>query len=163
MAVELREVTVENFRECIALAVRDDQKFVAPNVYSLAQAKVDPGCVPRAIYADGAMVGFLMYEVDRERREVYLARLMVDRRFQHRGYGRRALELLVEIALAEPGVDAVTLSTRPDNVDGIRFYERFGFADTGVLDDGEEVFVLRLPGRGAGPGGPGSGALTPGP
>lgn len=162
MSVELREVNRANFRECIALAVRDDQKFVASNVYSLAEAKVDPNCVPRAIYADGSMVGFLMYEVDRGRRELYLARLMIDRRFQGRGHGRAALELLVKIALGEPGVAAVTLGTRPDNHDGIRFYERFGFVDTGVLEDGEEVFVLRLPGRGAGPGDPGGAPLTPG-
>jgi diamine N-acetyltransferase len=142
--MEFREVTRGNFRECIGLAVRDDQKFVASNLYSLAEAKADPDCIPRAIYADGTMVGFLMYEVHRERRELYLSRLMIDQRHQHRGYGRRALELLVRIALTEPGIETIGLSTRPDNSDGIRFYERFGFVDTGVLDAGEEVFVLRL-------------------
>lgn len=47
LAVELRDVTYENWEECIALRVSEAQrKMVAPNVYSLAQAKVQPECVP---------------------------------------------------------------------------------------------------------------------
>ena len=69
--IVLREITRENFRECISLELEPSQaRLVAPNVESLAEAKVDPTLVPLAVYdrtALGAplgnhhMVGFTMY------------------------------------------------------------------------------------------------------
>jgi diamine N-acetyltransferase len=147
MALSFRDITRDNFLECIRLAVRDDQRFVASNVFSLAESRVDPACVPKAIYRDETMVGFIMYEIGRERGELHLSRLMIDQRYQHHGHGKGALDLLVEIAEGEPGIDTIALSTRPDNSYGIRFYERFGFRDTGELEDGEKAFVLHLPGK----------------
>jgi len=144
MAVSLRAITKDNFQECVRLRVRDDQKFVATNAYSIAQSKIEPENMPLAIYHDETMVGFLMYELDYRNKELYLARLMIDQRYQHQGYGRGALEVLKAIAMKDPGIAKITLSTKPENAYGIRVYEKFGFRDTGVLDDGEEVFVLNL-------------------
>ena len=60
--VELCEITMENFRECIRLSVADHQRgFVASNMYSLAEAKADGVSNPLAVYADDQMVGFTMY------------------------------------------------------------------------------------------------------
>jgi diamine N-acetyltransferase len=100
--------------------------------------------MPLAIYHDETMVGFLMYELDYRNKELYLARLMIDQRYQHQGYGRGALEVLKDIAMKDPAIERMALSTKSDNTCGIRVYEKFGFRDTGVLDDGEEVFVLDL-------------------
>ena len=142
--VTLKDITSENWMECIRLSVRDDQGFVAPNVFSIAQAKVEPQWVIKAIYSDETMVGFAMYEFCYEERLLYLCRFMIDARYQHNGYGRGALELLKEIAISDPDVDKIELSTSPKNEYGIKVYERFGFKDTGVLDEDEEVFRLTL-------------------
>jgi len=142
--VTLKDITSENWMECIRLSVRDDQGFVAPNVFSIAQAKVEPQWVIKAIYSDETMVGFAMYEFCYEERLLYLCRFMIDARYQHNGYGRGALELLKEIAISDPDVDKIELSTNPKNEYGIKVYERFGFKDTGVLDEDEEVFRLTL-------------------
>jgi diamine N-acetyltransferase len=144
VAVSLRAITKDNFQECIRLKVRDDQKFVASNVYSIAQSKIEPQNIPLAIYHDEMLVGFLMYELDYREKELYLCRFMIDQRYQHQGYGRGALELLKDIAMKDPGIETMALSTKPDNAYGISMYKKFGFRDTGVLDDGEEVFVLDL-------------------
>lgn len=144
MSLTFRDVTEDNFIECVRLSVRDDQRFVAPNVFSIAQSKVEPKWITKTIYSDDAMVGFLMYEVDHSKGQLYLCRLMVDQKFQRKGYGKGALDLLREIAIGDPKIARMELSTRPDNTDGIRVYERFGFKDTGVMDDDEEVFVLEL-------------------
>jgi diamine N-acetyltransferase len=144
MAVHFRDINGVNLDQCVALKVRDDQPFVAPNVYSIAQAGVEPGWVTKAIHSDGTMVGFAMYTIDEKLSELYLCRFMIDKNHQGKGYGLAALELLKEIALAEPGVTRMRLSTSPDNHNGIRMYERFGFVDTGEIEDGEEVFVLEL-------------------
>jgi diamine N-acetyltransferase len=145
MSLTFREITESNFVECVGLRVRDDQRFVASNVYSIAQSKVEPNYVPMAIYHDDTMVGFAMYELDYDKRQLYLCRFMVDQQYQHMGYGKGALDLLKEMAIADPGIDRIELSTKPDNTYGIKVYERFGFKDTGVMDEDEEVFVLELP------------------
>ena len=144
MTVTLREITSDNFRECVHLKVRDDQPFVASNVYSIAQSKVEPEFIPMAIYADDRMVGFMMYACFYEQKKLYLCRFMIDQQYQHRGYGKAALDLLKQVAMDDPGIDFMELSTAPDNAYGIRVYEKFGFKDTGVLDDEEEVFIMDL-------------------
>ncbi|MDP3180144.1 MAG: GNAT family protein, partial [Spirochaetaceae bacterium] len=69
---------------------------------------------------------------------------MIDQRHQGKGYGTAALGLLERIARAEPGIVRLKLSTSPENTNGIKIYTKFGFVDTGILDDGEEVFVKEL-------------------
>lgn len=144
MAVSFRDIDGENLDRCVELRVREDQPFVAPNVYSIAQAGVEPGWVTKAIHSDGTMVGFAMYTIDEKLSELYLCRFMIDRDHQGKGYGREALALLRSIAEGTPGVTRMRLSTSPENLRGIRIYERFGFVDTGEMEDGEEVFVLEL-------------------
>ncbi|HEY8601681.1 MAG TPA: hypothetical protein VIL85_24860, partial [Thermomicrobiales bacterium] len=68
MTVSLRDVTKENWQECIKLKLTPEQEhFVASNTYSLAESKFMPTFIPQAIYAnmDGiegeTMVGFVMY------------------------------------------------------------------------------------------------------
>ena len=144
MPITLKEITSDNFTECIRLKVRDDQPYVASNVYSIAESKVEPENIPMAVYAGETMVGFVMYVLDYDERELYIGRLMIDQRYQHLGYGRETLEAIKEIALQDAGIDKIVLSTNPQNTYGIRVYEKFGFKDTGILEDREEIFVLDL-------------------
>ena len=67
--VELRRISItdDNVKECIELEVTPEQrKFVAHNATSLADAYIWNkrwGWVcPNAIYVDGVMVGFAMYQ-----------------------------------------------------------------------------------------------------
>lgn len=144
MPITLKEITKDNFAECIRLKVRDDQPYVASNVYSMAESKVEPENIPMAVYSGETMVGFVMYVLDYEERELYIGRLMIDQRYQHMGHGRGTLEVLKEIGLQDAGIDKLALSTNPKNTYGIRVYEKFGFKDTGILEDREEIFVLDL-------------------
>ena len=144
MKVSLREITKSNFKECVELKVREDQPFVAPNVYSIAQAKIDSDWIISAVYAEETMVGFVMYHLDYEEGELYLCRFMIDHRYQHTGYGKATLDLLKAIALRDTRIKRICLSTSPSNAYGIKVYTRFGFTDTGRMDHGEEVFTLEL-------------------
>lgn len=64
--IRLREITFDNFIECIKLEAKEEQKdFVATNLYSLAEAytALSNGYsipMPYAIYNDDTMVGFIM-------------------------------------------------------------------------------------------------------
>ena len=144
MPVIFKEITSDNFHDCIRLKVRDDQKFVASNVYSIAQSKIEPKWLPRAIYHDETIVGFVMYELDYETNLLYLCRFMISENHQHKGYGKDALQVLKELAENDAKIEKIELSTTPEKAYGIKVYEKFGFEDTGMIDDGEKVFVLNI-------------------
>ncbi len=73
--VTLRKITEDNFIECISLEPMEDQKkFVARNIYSLAEAYIalaNGYCIPMpyAIYDDETMVGFLMLSYEQADKE----------------------------------------------------------------------------------------------
>ena len=143
--VELRPVDAATVREICALQVAPDQRgFVAPNAVSLAEASFAPNAWPRAIYADDVPVGFAMLSIE-EGEPVYLWRLMIAGGFQGRGYGRRAIELLVDHARSLSGTSELVTSWVPGDGGPEAFYLGLGFEPTGEIDDGEVVARLRLP------------------
>ncbi|MBI4927304.1 MAG: GNAT family N-acetyltransferase [Anaerolineae bacterium] len=144
MSISLRDITQDNFNTCMRLSVRKDQPFVASNAYSVAESKLFPQWITKAIYSDEEMVGFMMYEMNYEENELYLCRFMIDQNHQGKGYGKAALDLLKEIAMEDEKINQIKLSTAPDNQNGIRIYEKFGFVDMKYMEDDEEVFVLHL-------------------
>lgn len=144
--VSLREVTKENLQSVLTLRVAPEQeRFVAPNAVSLAQAYFDREIAWfRAIYADETPVGFVMLEDQPEKPSYHLWRFMVDQRFQGMGFGARALELLVEHVRTRPGATRLTTSCVPGEGSPGPFYEKLGFAYTGEEDDGELVLSRDL-------------------
>ncbi len=145
MDVTLREITMDNFRECIQLDVAEDQKnFVASNVLSLAEAKVDGVSKPFAIYTGDRMVGFIMYDYDPEEARGYISRLMVDARFQGKGCGRAAMIQVLERLKAIPECREIQTSFAPANHTAEQLYTSLGFERTGETIDGEIVVRIDL-------------------
>jgi len=143
--VTLRQITMANFDDCLKLALRKDQKgFVASNMYSLAEAKADGVSRPHAIYADDEMVGFIMYDVAADEGRGYISRLMVDARFQGRGYGRAAMAQVIERLKSVPACREVLTSYVPENKVAGHLYASLGFEPTGEVDHGETVMRLEL-------------------
>ena len=86
--IELREITADNWEQVANLKVHDDQQaFVAPNLYSIAESKFYPGVEIRAIYAHGELVGCIMWGPDPVHNppEMWIWRFMIDAKQQ--GYG----------------------------------------------------------------------------
>ena len=66
MIVSLQEVTKESLDEILNLKVTCEQeKFIASNAVSIAQAHFYPDAWFKAIYADKQPIGFVMLEEDR--------------------------------------------------------------------------------------------------
>ncbi len=60
--ITLREVTKENYLDCIHLQLKPDQENnLASNAISIAQSKYEKRYQTRAIYNDEKVVGFLTY------------------------------------------------------------------------------------------------------
>ncbi len=143
--VTLREVTAETVRAVCALDVAPAQRgYVAPNAVSIAQAHFEPRAWFRAIYAGDAPVGFVMLDENPDAGEYFLWRLMVTAEHQGKGYGRRALDLVVERVRGLPGARELLSSYVPGDDGPAGFYRSYGFVETGELDEGETVIRLEL-------------------
>lgn len=142
-AVSLREITAESFRDIATLSVADSQKqFVAPNVYSIAQAYFSKNAWFRAIYADETPVGFLMLHDAPEEPNYFLWRFMIDQRYQKYGFGKKAIQLLIEHVKTRPNATALGVSYVPGEGSPEWFYRKLGFEPTGEVDEGEIVAKL---------------------
>jgi diamine N-acetyltransferase len=143
--VTLREITAETVRAICKLDVRPDQRgFVAPNAFSIAEAHFEPKAWFRAVYAGDEPVGFAMLYADTEKPEYVLWRLMIAAEAQGKGYGRQALDLVVEHVRGLPGATELLSSYVPSERGPGDFYRRYGFAETGEVDEGENVIRLEL-------------------
>ena len=155
----MREITPANRAEVESLRVTPEQEvFVAGVAESLIEAAETPGACPwyRAIYADETPVGFIMLSdnIPPDRAEYlgpyFLWRLLIDVRWQGRGYGRAALDLAVAYVRTRPDPERLLLSVaRGERSSPLAFYLKYGFSPTGEVDDGEDVFELALQPRGA--------------
>ena len=154
MSATLREITAETVRRVIALSVAPGQeRFVAPNAVSLAQALFSDEAWFRGVWLDGEPVGFVMVADESLRRpppegaRIRIWRLMVDHRFQGRGVGREVVAQVAEHARSR-GFDRLYTSYVPEPGGPEPFYRRIGFVPTGEIDKGEAVAVLELGDRG---------------
>jgi diamine N-acetyltransferase len=150
---EIRPVTKDNWRELIGLKVREDQThFVAPNLYSIAQAQFGAeheghwDLFPFGIYEGDTPVGFLMYGYNFEhpRLQAFIFRLMVDEGYQGKGYGRLGMEKMLEIFRTEDRIRSVGISYEPENEAARKLYASLAFEETGEIAGEEVVAVLQL-------------------
>jgi diamine N-acetyltransferase len=145
MTITLRPITRDNVRESVGLRTSEEQKnFVAENSMSIAQAYTDPILIPRAVYADDIMVGFVMYGRDAETTVDWIIRVMIDARYQSQGYGRAAMRELIAQLSQQPDCKEIRLSFVPDNVVAERLYASLGFERTGEVEDDEIIMRLHV-------------------
>jgi diamine N-acetyltransferase len=152
---EIRPVTKDNWRELVKLTVRDDQKnFVASNVYSIAESQFGYDhpveghwdMFPYGIYDGNTPVGFLMIGTNYSHHENqgFVIRLMVDEKYQKKGYGRFGMNWILEHFRADERVNAVGISYEPENDVARKLYASLGFVETGEIYEGEVVAVVKL-------------------
>ena len=143
--ITLREVTEETVWPIMKLQVAEDQRrYVAPNANSIAEAYFSKEAWFRAIYAGDDPVGFLMLYADEKKPEYFLWRLMIAADHQGKGYGYKAMELLIDHVRTLPKAKELFTSYVPGEGDPSRFYYKLGFIETGEVEDNENVLRLDL-------------------
>ncbi|MGD1922532.1 MAG: GNAT family N-acetyltransferase [Pleurocapsa sp.] len=143
--VTLREITSDSVHTICHLSVSDEQqKFVAPNAFSIAQAYFSESAWFRAIYADTTPIGFVMLEDKPEEAEYYLWRFMIDARYQDMGFGRRALLLIIDRVKTRPNATELLTSVVQGSGSPQGFYEKLGFKLTGEYEEEEAIMRLIL-------------------
>ena len=136
--IRLAEVTEDNWMEVASLSVRDSQKgFLAPALGILARGYVYRNCNGRvyAIENDGTVIGAaLVREFTDEPLGYDLQQFMIDQRYQGKGYGSKALELILDELRKEAHYDHVEVCVKKNDVKAIRLYEKHGFKDSAYID-----------------------------
>jgi diamine N-acetyltransferase len=146
--VTLHKITGKTVRTICNLSVSENQRnFVAPNAVSIAQAYFRKSAWFRAVYADDTPVGFVMLDEIPKRGFYYLWRFMIDQKYQAKGYGRRALELVIKHVRRLPKAKVLYLSVVRAEGSAEDFYKNFGFEFTGKMDGIEHVMKLDLRGH----------------
>jgi diamine N-acetyltransferase len=159
--IELRKIDSENVWKVIKLSVNDEQEnFVATNTESMIEAftTITSGGValPFGIYNDGCLVGFVMFgygttgdedepAIAKNNYEIW--RFMIDKKFQHQGFGRKALIASLQYLETMPcgKADYCWLSYEPENIAAKNLYSSEGFLENGEMCGDEIVSVLKLP------------------
>jgi hypothetical protein len=144
-AVTLREITEENLDSVLVLSESlsdSHRRMVATNAISVAQALFSKHAWYRAIYAGEDPVGFIMVYIgpddDQPEKEIcFLWRLMVGADHQGKGYGRKALEQVIEM-VRQRGAKELLVSCGEGVGSPEGFYYRLGFRRNGKYY-GEEL------------------------
>ncbi len=156
--IELRDIVTADERAA-ALRVRGapgQERFVASVERSFVDAERDRHARPRywTINDGNEVVGFAMISDGIPEDEVaadpeliapyFLWRLLIDARFQRRGYGTATLDAVAAYVRGRPGGHSLYTSAAQGEGSPQPFYERYGFAPTGDIVDDEVVLHLDL-------------------
>ena len=164
--IRLEKINAKNVWDVLDLKVAKTQKnFVASNEISIVQAyaAIGTACTafPFAICNGKKTVGFLMIGYNEAamydfyddckspeilRNNYSIWRLMIDKKYQKRGYGKEALKLALDFIRTWPcgRAEYCSLSYEPENEVAAKLYHFLGFVENGEMDGDEIVAVLKL-------------------
>lgn len=146
--IRLEKVNYNNIRRILELRVAEEQaSFVAANSESMIEAYLTLAegrpVFPFGIFRGEEAVGFLMIGYDYHDEDEHLERpgfvdgsyllwrLMIDRAHQQKGYGRKAVRLVLDFMRTFPcgKAEYCWLSYEPENRAARELYRSFGFKE----------------------------------
>ena len=159
--IRLEKVNGKNVWDLLKLKFSDDQRsFVASNDTSIVEAYTaitgNGYAYPFGIYEDDKPVGFLMIGFDIDdywddapeiaKGNYNLWRLMIDKAYQGKGFGKEAVRLALEFINTFPcgKAEYCWLSYESENKVARQLYRSFGFTETGEMDGEELIAILKL-------------------
>ena len=139
--INLREIIKDNVIEILKLDVKDEQQDqVAPNAFSIALGHYSDEAWFRGIYFDDTPIGFVMLWIDKEKKEYWMWRYMIDKNHQGKGHRKAALLQIIDFLKTMPGIQEICLSYVPKENGADAFYTKVGFIDTGEKK-GKEIVM----------------------
>ena len=158
--ITLRKVDASNLWDIVALEVREDQRDFVTNARDSilecwAITASGEWAAPFGIYDDDTPVGFVMFTYEKSpgpdspavaAGNYDISHFYIDRRYQHKGYGRAALLLSIDYLRTFPcdKADCIWIAWHPDNTVAAHLYESVGFKVTNMRNYHEIVSVLPL-------------------
>lgn len=161
--IHLEKVTKENAYRLTLLKVNKEQKeYVAENKWSLVNAYLatveGKPVYPFGIYLGKKPMGFVMIGYDAYFLEdgdpdilkgtYFIWRMMIDKKYQGKGYGKKAFQLALDFIRTFPAgkSDLCWISYEPENVVAKNLYASFGFEEypQGYKEGEEMPAILKL-------------------
>lgn len=137
--VYLKEVDENNWKEIAALELFEEQKpFLDTPIGIVARGYVYRNCNAKVfgIANEEKIIGAaLIRDFDEEPVGYDLQQFMIDKNFQNKGYGRQALELILNYLKAEKRFDRVEICAKKADIPAIKLYEKAGFKKSGYFDE----------------------------
>lgn len=142
--VELKKIDKDNIDEVLELKVSTEQSdFVQTTSHSLAKAWAFRNTAfPFAIYAHNTIVGFIILGYYELKDQYTVWQFLIDERYQHKGYGKVALELGIQFLKDSFNAGEVYLGVKFQNIIAKKLYSSFGFVETGEITD--TTFEMKL-------------------
>ena len=141
-------VNNRNRREIKELKIRSTQEHFIESVEKcLEEADELAIWCPVGIYDGDTLVGFAMYGYFSEPApgQLWLDRLLIDKKYQGKGYGKQAVLALLDKLHAEYPSDVIYLSVYPNNMPAIQLYQTVGFHFNGEQDKNGESIMVYVP------------------
>ena len=159
--LKLEKINRNNVADILKLEIFENQKsFVATNNCSIIEAYIviteNNDVFTFGIYKDDTPIGFLMigFDVNSDdegtpkiaKGNYNIWRLMIDKKFQGRGFDKKAMDLALEFINTFPCGTAkyCWLSYESDNDVARQLYKSVGFVETEEKDGEEIVAILEL-------------------
>ena len=143
--ISLQEITEDSLSDILSLEIADAQKhLLTNNAKSIAQAHFSRYAWMRAIYADRTPVGFVLLYLDPDKPHYEIWRFMIDKEYQGKGYGRAAMEQIIDFLNDLPDCNEIYLSYVPEKGNASLFFKSLGFVDTGEFHGNEKEMKLEL-------------------
>ncbi|CYW60278.1 GNAT family N-acetyltransferase [Streptococcus suis] len=138
--IRLELVNKDNFDQVLDLEVAPrDQRRVASVEYSLAQAwlyREEGHLLPYAVKSGQRIVGFVLLSIQ-EDKSYYVWRLLIDRHYQNRGYGKEVIRQVIGLAKEDPSCHTITMNYVIGNHKMRYILEKLGFQSVGL--EGQEM------------------------
>lgn len=132
--ISIQSVDEKNFEEVISLSIHDYQKkYVASITHSLAQCYIyrdNNDVFPFAILNDNYIIGFILFDEDIENKELLVWRLIIDKKYQQKGYGKKLLIYLLDIFSQLNTYNFLTINCVESNIEMYSLLQSLNFEFT---------------------------------
>jgi diamine N-acetyltransferase len=144
--IRLETINRDNWYECCQLKIAGSQEaYMEPNAVSILQSQFEPSLRACAIYGEGRMAGFLMFNTVPEELDSYwIYRIMIDASMQGKGIGKAATVLMLEEMAHLAEAKSIAVGYHPDNLAAHGLYKSLGFIDNGDRFGREMAVVKKL-------------------
>ena len=122
------------------------EKFIETVDECLKEADTYREWHPIAIYNDTEIIGFAMYGSFGLNKDTWIDRIMIDEKYQGKGYGKIAMMKLIDIVSKEFEVNVIYLSISDENKTAYSLYKSIGFEFMNERDpnNGELLFKYTI-------------------
>ncbi|WP_346870546.1 GNAT family N-acetyltransferase [Clostridium sp. UBA5119] len=139
---------IDNTNENIVRKIKlksHQEKFIETVDECLKEARTCSQWSPVAIYHNEAVIGFAMYGSFGPNKDTWIDRIMIDEKYQGKGFGRIAMTNLIDIVSKKYDVNTIYLSIVEQNTLAYSLYKSIGFEYINEKDiNGELIFKYTI-------------------